>query len=163
MPVAAALIQHDAAVFWREEESPLALSDWGCRQSQCCYLYRGVLLHPQTQEFRPGSSCHRSDWRGLRKISPSLYQHVCSVSDSRPMSECFFTKEGDWCPVHFGNWQNYMMAEQALFLLFRKHLCYEDQCMYTFMSLWDMGTWKSWRGKTIHSVCQQFSQRRLNP
>lgn len=48
VPGAAAPI-HDAAVFWREEESPLALSNLGFLQSHCCYLYGGVLLHPKTR------------------------------------------------------------------------------------------------------------------
>lgn len=27
-------------------------------------------------------------------------------------------------------------------------------CLYTFVSLWDTGPWKSWRGRNMHSVCQ---------
>ena len=102
----------------------------GCLQSHCSHAYSRVLPHPQTQELKAGSSCHRGDWHGSRKISPPLYQRVCRVSESRPVSECFFRKDRNWCPVHFENWQNCMTAEAALPLIFQKHLCWGSMYLH---------------------------------
>lgn len=70
-----------------------------------------------------------------------------------PNLQHFWLKACEWMLLH-KSWQNYMMAEQALLLNFQQHLCYEDQCLYTFVSLWDTGPWKSWRGRNMHSTCQ---------
>lgn len=135
LAAAAALTQPDAAIFWWEEESSLAVSDFRM-PTECCYLFRGALLHPPNQEFRPEFSCYHSDWCGFRKISPSLYHPICSVSDSRPVREYFFKKAGSWCPVHFENWKNYMILTSIVLEFLEAFLLWGWMFVYTCESMW---------------------------
>lgn len=169
MPVAAAPMQHDVAIFWRGRRRKPSSTRWLQDACRVTVVYtEGCCCIPQTRSSGldpaaitvTGMAWEKPYHPFIRASAAFLSQGPWVNASSKKMVL------GAQCDLKTGKtiWQqNKQCSGRTVCLLYQKHLCKEDQCTYTFVSLWDTGPWKYWRGKSIYSVCQQFSCRRLNP